>query len=413
MQQNKQLTLYHNFSWIFLGNAIYTVCQWGMLIALAKLGNPLMVGQFALGMAVTTPVVMFTNLQLRSVQVTDVRKQYCFSDYLGLRLISAALSLLVITIISLLAGYHWETALVVFLVGVAKVFESISDLFYGLIQQHECKDRIAISLMIRGLLSLLLLSIGVYTFGSVLWGVIGLVFAWAAVLIAYDIPNGVLVLKHILKLQPRWQLKTLVKLVLLCLPLGLMTMLISLNINIPRYFIARYLGEQELGIFAAIAYLMVVGGMIVSALGESSIAKLAKYHEHKNVIAFHTLLLKLLGIAGLFGGIGVLLALIAGKQILTLLYGYEYGEQTNVLVWLMFAAGISYMSSFLAYAMTAAKHFFIQIPLLSAVVIISPIACIWLVPQLGLVGAAIALSIAATVQAVLSWAVILYPGNGK
>jgi O-antigen/teichoic acid export membrane protein len=408
MQQKKSLTLRHNFSWAFTGNAVYAACQWGMLVVLAKLGSPKMVGQLALGLAIAAPIVAFTNLQLRSVQATDVKKQYCFSDYLGLRLISTALALLVIAVISLSGGYAWETSLVIFLVGLAKVLESISDVFYGLMQQHKRVDKIAVSLIMKGFLSLLLLSIGVYQSSNILWGVTGLVFAWAVVLISYDIFNGVLVLKHLSQLQPRWKHPILAKLVWLCLPLGFVMMLVSLNNNIPRYFIEQYLGEEQLGIFAAIAYLMVIGGMLVNALGESVSPWLAKYYAAGDAIAFRTLLLKLVGVASLLGGAIVLVALVAGGQILTFLYQPEYAEQTNLFVWLMVAAGISYVSSCLGYAMTAAKYFCIQVPMFLAVAVISPIACIWLLPYMGLLGAAIALIIAATVQTVMNLGAVIH-----
>ncbi|MBD2387480.1 oligosaccharide flippase family protein [Cylindrospermum sp. FACHB-282] len=408
MQENKPLTLRRNFSWTFIGNGVYAACQWGMLVVLAKLGRPEMVGQFTLGLAVTAPVMMFTNLQLRVVQATDAKQQYLFRDYLGLRLISTALALLIIAIISLSGGYHRETAFVILLIGLAKAFESISDVFYGLIQQHERMERIAISLMIKGPLSLLLLGIGVYVSGGVLWGVFGLVCAWAVVLVGYDIPSGVLMLKPGSKLQPRWHLGTLAKLVWLCLPLGFVMMLISFNTNIPRYFIERYLGERELGIFAAIAYLMVAGGIVVSALGESASPRLAKYYTAGDVVSFRRLLLKLVGIAAVLGATGVLVAVVAGRQILTLLYQAEYAEQTNLFIWLMVVAAITYISNFLGYGMTAARYFRVQMPLFTAVASISAIACLWLLPKWGLLGAAIALLIAVIIQTGFSLAVILH-----
>jgi hypothetical protein len=46
------LSLRKNFSWTFVGNVVYAACQWGILVALAKLGTPEMVGQFTLGLAV-------------------------------------------------------------------------------------------------------------------------------------------------------------------------------------------------------------------------------------------------------------------------------------------------------------------------------------------------------------------------
>ncbi len=406
MASIKPLTLRRNFSWTFLGNAIYAACQWGMLMILAKLGTPEMVGQFTLGLAITAPVIMFTDLELRVVQATDAKKEYLFNDYLGLRLIGVALALLIITVITLTSGYAGETSIVILLLGMAKIFESMSDVFHGLLQQHERMDRIAISLMIKGPLSLLMLGLGVYISGSVLWGTLGLLVAWIFVFISYDIHNSTLILNQIPK--PRWHLPTLKKLVLLALPLGFVMMLISLNTNIPRYFIEEYLGERELGIFAAIAYLMVAGNMVVLALGESASPRLAKYYSEGNRVGFCTLLLKLVGMAVVLGVAIVLVAFVAGREILTLLYRPEYGEYKDLFVWLMIAAGIGYVSSFMGYGITAARYFRVQIPLFTLVTGISSVACFWLLPKLGLLGAAIALIIAGILQSLFSLGVVLH-----
>ncbi|NJL66275.1 MAG: oligosaccharide flippase family protein [Microcoleus sp. SM1_3_4] len=428
MQQLKPLTLRRNFSWTFTGNLVYAASQWGMLVVLAKLGSPEMVGQFTLGLAVTAPVIMFTNLQLRGIQATDAKGEYVFSDYLGLRLIGTGLALLIIAGITLKAGYRLETSLVILTIAVAKAFESIADVFNGLIQQHERMDRIAIALMIKGPLSLLLLGIGVSLTGSVVGGAIGLAIAWGLVLFGWDIRNGRLILNNSSHqrdaedllvadvapansqnpLYPRWHVKTLSKLVWLALPLGFVMMLISLNTNIPRYFIERYLGERELGIFAAMSYLMVVGSMVVSALAESASPRLAKYYAAGNSTAFRTLLLKLVGVGLMLGAGGVLVAIVAGKPILTLLYKPEYAERSDLFAWLMVAAGMGYVSSFLGYGMTAARFFRVQMPLFALVTGSSAMACFWLIPTQGVRGAAIALIIGAIVQVVFSLGVIVY-----
>ena len=428
MQQLKPLTLRRNFSWTFTGNLIYAASQWGMLVVLAKLGSPEMVGQFTLGLAVTAPVIMFTNLQLRSIQATDAKGDYVFSDYLGLRLIGTGLALLIIAGITLKAGYRWETSLVILAIALAKAFESISDVFYGLIQQHERMDRIAIALMIKGPLSLLLLGIGVSLTGSVVGGAIGLAIAWGLVLFGWDIRNGRLILKNSSHgrdgedllvadaepakrqnpLYPRWEGKTLSKLVWLALPLGFVMMLISLNTNIPRYFIERYLGERELGIFAAMSYLMVVGQMVVSALAESASPRLAKYYAAGNSTAFGTLMLKLVGVGLMLGAGGVFVAVVAGRPILTLLYKPEYADRADLFLWLMVAAGILYVSAFLGYGITAARYFRVQMPLFVLVTGSSAFACFWLIPTQGVLGAAIALIVGAIVQVVFSLGVIVH-----
>src|SRR5271166_684261 len=93
------LPLRVSFSWTLAGNVIYAACQFGMLSVLAKLGSPSMVGQYALGLAITAPVFMLTNLQLRGVQATDARHEFEFADYFTLRLTATLLGTLVILLI--------------------------------------------------------------------------------------------------------------------------------------------------------------------------------------------------------------------------------------------------------------------------------------------------------------------------
>jgi len=380
-----------------------------------------MVGQFALGLAVTAPIIMFANLQLRAVQATDAKHEYLFGDYLGLRLIAIVLALVAIIAISFFSGYRTETMLVILAVGVAKVFESMSDVFFGLLQHHERMDRIAKSMMIKGPLSLLALGTGVYLTKSTLWGTIGLAITWALILVLYDIKSGVLILRASTKtmnlstgestkhpsLSPRWEKAKLVRLALLALPLGFVTLLISLNANIPRYFIEHCLGERQLGIFAAISYLMVVGTTIVNALGQSASPRLAKYYAAGNYKLFVNLLAKLVIIGVLLGLAGFLVVFVAGREVLELLYRPEYAKHVDIFLWLMVAAGINYIASFLGYGMTAARYFKVQMPLFVVVVLALTIACFWLIPTHELVGAAMALAIASIVQMLGSLAVLI------
>ena len=80
--------------------------------------------------------------------------------------------------------------------------------------------------------------------------------------------------------------------------------------------------------------------------------------------AFCRLLSKLVAIGAGTGLAGVLLALVAGREILTILYRPEYADSADLLVLLMAAAAVSYMASFLGYGMTAAASCFrSQLPL--------------------------------------------------
>lgn len=393
-----------NVSWTFAGNVIYAACQWGMLIVLAKLGSPEMLGRFALALAVTAPVFMFTNLQLRAVEATDMTHQFAFADYMGLRTLSTALALSVIVGLAAWSRYPFWIAAVIVIVGCAKGAESISDAVYGLVQRHERMDLIARSMVLKGLISLAAFALTMALTRSLVMGAAALAIAWSLVLVTYDFslarrfagaspaPGGRSTS------APRFSANTLVRLTRLALPLGVTMMLISLNINVPRYFIEHYAGARALGFFAAIAYLMVAGNLVTNAVGQSATPRLASRHASGDIRAFRALLLRLCGAAAVPGIGGLLVAILAGKPVLRLLYRADYGSYSDVFALLMIAAAIGFVTSILGYGMTAARIFKPQPVLFAAVVLVSGVACFFWGPAHGIEGAAFALILATATQ---------------
>src|SRR5215467_11625218 len=131
VRQEKRPSLTADFSWMFVGNAIYAGGQFAALMLLAKMVRPEMVGQYALGLALVYPVMMFTNLQLRAVMTSDARERISFSHYLGLRLLTTLFALVVILTITQVLRYDRELTAVVLMVGVAYGIETISDVYYA------------------------------------------------------------------------------------------------------------------------------------------------------------------------------------------------------------------------------------------------------------------------------------------
>jgi len=252
--------------------------------------------------------------------------------------------------------------------------------------------------MIKGPLSLAALAATLYFTGSIFWGALALAASWGLLLIAYDIPNGVRLLDRGEAFRPHWNLAALVRLARLALPLGVVTMLTSLSANIPRYFVERHLGEHELGIFAALAYLMVAGSNVAGALGQSASPRLARHYAEGDRRAFRRLLIKLVGLGTGIGASVLMVALIAGREILTILYRPDYADHADLLAWLMVAATVSGVASLLGYGMTAARKFREQTPLFISVSVVSFAGCALLIPGFGLLGAAWSYVLVSSVQ---------------
>jgi len=377
-------------AWALAGNAVYAGTQWLALVALARLGSPAAVGQFALGMALCAPVVLFGNLQLRSVLATDARDEHAWPDYLGLRAITTALALVVIAAIAGL-GYGGDTAWVIALAGVAKAIEGVSDLYYGLLQKHERMDVMARSLILRGVLGLGALVAGLALGRDVRVAVAGMAGAWAVVLAVHDVPAAAAVSAG--ARAPRLRRAAQVALVRLALPLGVTTLFLSLQQNIPRYVVEHHLGEAALGIFAAMAYVQVAGEIAIRALGQTAMPRLARHWAAGERAAFDALLVRLLALGAALGVAGVALAATLGEPLLDVLFGAAYAAEAAVFTWVMIAAALTWLGSLLGYAASATRAFTRFTMPYAAVTGVALIAAVALIPRHGLMGAAWALGL--------------------
>lgn len=420
-QVTSGLSLRANFVWALAGNVTFAACQWGMIVALARLGSSVMVGQFSLGLAIATPLLMFGNLQLRSVQATDANRLYSFGEYLQLRLFTSTVAVAAITAVTWIEKFERETAMVVVAVALAKATETLSDIHYGLFQLNDRLDQTGRSMMLRGVLSLVALSGSLYLTGDVIVACVAMALVWTAALIYWDVRQGWRFLGHsrertafpgIRDVWRAWSAKHRFQrqwsLVRLSMPLGIVTALASINLNMPRYFIAGQMGENQLGIFSALAYATVALTLVSDSLGSCAIPQLSRLYASGHIAEFQGSLLKLSTLGGALGLAGLAVAQVAGKRILALFYGPQYAAGSTVFVLLILAAAIHCAASMLTSGVLAARQFRIQVAMFTVVVLTSALACYRLVPTFGLYGGAMGMVAGAVMRLVLAAVVLVH-----
>jgi O-antigen/teichoic acid export membrane protein len=390
-----------SFSWTLAGNVIYAATQFGMLSALAKLSDASVVGQYALALAITAPIFMLTNLQLRGVQATDAHDHYKFADYFTLRCLCTVLGLFVTLVIVASSRYDRTTKLVVLLVALAKAIETLSDVIAGHLQKCERLDQVARALVLRGLASVTTFSLAFWITRRLMVAIIVLAVTWLVVIVLYDFR----VLQRTLKERVLFHCSgsVLSSLAWLSLPLGLVMALNSLSTNIPRYILEHTLGRTDLGIFASLAYLVTAGGLISIALGQSVCTRMSRLFADGDLAAFRGILRKLMLLAVWLGFAGVLLALTLGKPILAFVYRPEYASHVNLLVVMVVDSAITAACVFLGFGMTSARCFRSQIPIMVANLIVTIALAFALIPRFGLLGGGFALLLSSVVQASASY----------
>ena len=385
--------------WNLLGNLVYAGCQWLVLVATVKLLAPAQVGQLSLGFAVTAPIFLLLHLRLRAASATDANLAFTRSDYIVLRIACTALAVLLSWAVCAVAHFDHEQLRIVLWIAIAKTIESGSDLMYGLSQRAENLRAIALSMAARGLLSVVAFVFLLLRTHRLDVALVGLCAAWAAVFFLLDVPIGMRMSQTTDASSQGWTMQSIVRLAWLTAPLGLSTMFMSLSANMPRYFIEHSLGAGALGIFSAAGYLTMTGSVAISAIAESSIARMARLLAARQLAEATAILDRVRDVTLVLSGVLIAVSIVAGKQILLHIYRADYVSVRGLLVMMMVAATAANLASVYGYALIAARRFRAHLWSLILSTACTAIACVVAIPRWGAMGAAFACLVGYALQA--------------
>jgi len=379
-----------NVSWAFIGFAVYAASQWATLAIVARMCGPDGLGQFALALATTAPVMLLAGLELRLVQSADSDQKFAFAEYLALRLIGIGVALSLIAAIGLFCGFdHLESSILI-AVGFSKAAEATADVFYGQFQQRERMDLIARSLILRSMISLGVFGFVIFVTKSLVAGIYAQSIAWVVVLLLFDVPSLAQFLPSTWSevVRSRMTSSHLWQLAILAMPAGLRTMLLSFESNIPFYVLRYFSDERSLGVFAAMAYSLVIVQTFARSLNQPAVPRFAILFGKRDQAAFAKLLWQLCGMGLVIGLMGLAAAVVLGRVFLTIAYGREFADESAILVILMAACAVRMITLPVAAAMAGSNQFVWLFRIQSLAVAVMGTSAVVLVPSLGLQGAA-------------------------
>ncbi len=188
MIQRPAPNLVRGFVWSLSSTIVYSACQMGMIIVFARWGDAMVVGRFALAVAITAPIVLLANCALRTVQASRTGDAIGFGSFLAFRLLGLAAAGLAIFVVAMCCEPSGRG--VILAVGATKLAESLGDLIQGTMQREERMDSVGKSQLLKGTLGLLALAVVfdlTHDLTAAAW-------AWAAamatIVALYDLPVG-------------------------------------------------------------------------------------------------------------------------------------------------------------------------------------------------------------------------------
>jgi O-antigen/teichoic acid export membrane protein len=369
------------------GNLIFSGTQFLITVAIARLGNMTMVGQYALGLAVCAPIFAFTGLALRAVQATDCTGAYRFSDYLTLRVAGTACALVAVTTVAWLMPWRRDTILVVLAVACAKAVESFSDVLYGLFQLHDRLDLIARAISIRGVCGFAALALSMAVFHSAAAAAATLAAVWLGALLIYERPIALRMEEGQRTAPPRGTVATTCRrLAVLCLPLAFVLLLLNAGTSLPRVMLERQAGEHSLGVYSAVAVMSGAIGLLYSALGQTALPRLARMFTSDRD-QFHDAMGRMMLFSAVVGVAMLAGSWLWGVHLVTMVYGRQSAVTAELVTGLVGVGILSNTSSLLGAGLTASRRFWSQFVAALMILLVTAAASVWLIPAWGTRGA--------------------------
>ncbi len=392
------LLLLKKAKWLVGGNFIFAFSQWVILIFFARMTNQENLGQYALALAIVTPIFAVGNLQLRPLYILDVNSEqkYTYTHFYYLRLICSFIALACCLVVGL---FFNVSILVLLLVGLLKFFESYSDIIYAYYNAHDQTQLISKSLFLKGTLSVLAVAVGLYLF-DFYTALILFLFVYLVVWLVID--N-----LYIQKTQEIKKMSLDLEIMKSAIPMGISLGIVTLQSNIPRLFLDQYASIEAVGIFTVLSYFIIVGSIFINSICQYLSPRLTHAWNH-NRAYFKKLLSMALLVAGGLGLIAIFLSYFIGEFVLNLVYGAEYIAYTDAFVLTMVAGFILYLATVLGYTLTAIGFIKQQVYLFSIVLIFSVLVSYLCIPEYGIIGGIYTLMVSYLVQCILSLLVVLF-----
>lgn len=392
------LALLNKAKWLVGGNFIFAFSQWVILILLARMTTQGNLGQYALALAIVTPIFAVSNLQLRPLYILDFNsvKKYDYSLFYYLRLVFSVLAFIICIVA---ANFSNVLLPVLIVVALLKFFESYSDIIYAYYNAHDKTRLISKSLFFKGVFSVFAIFLGLYFFGFYT--------ALILFLLVYGIVWLLLDNLYILKTKELRKRSLDLSIMKSAIPMGISLGLVTLQSNIPRFFLDRFYGVESVGIFTVLSYFIIVGGIFINSICQYLSPRLTRawnndLHEFKKILFAAQTVSCFLGFSA------IVFCYFFGEFLLNFIYGSKFITYGAELKLVMLAGLVLYISTVLGYTLTSIGFVKKQVYLFAIVLLIVLMSCYFLIPLYGVKGGILSLIISYSVQFVLSFFIIFY-----
>ncbi len=270
------------YLWTILSGLVYSGSSYVMFLVCSQVLGATQAGVYSIAVSIGQQLVTIGYFNMRTFQVSDVREQFSFADYLTSRVFTSLIMLVVGILWIVWGGYGREKAAAIFLLLLFKIGESMADVFQGLYQQKDRYDISCRTVFYETLLFLAAFIIAAVVTRSLLPTLAALA---ATYLLSLVIIDGQLV-RVFSSFRMRLNLEKQKKLLVACLPLFINSFLLMYINNAAKYAIDTYETADDLAKFNALFMVAYVITLFASFVLKPLITSLSLHYAEENYSAF-------------------------------------------------------------------------------------------------------------------------------
>lgn len=259
-----------------VGSLCYYVCQWLTTILIVRISGYVDAGILSIAMSVTAAPAIIGLFNVRSYQVSDINNSFTDSAYIMSRTFTNILSFIVCVIMILINGYSLYKAFIILLYMCYKISEGYADVFYGIEQKNGRLDYTGISLVVRGIGSIVFFVVGYCLTQSLAVAILCMVGVSFVVILFFDYPFSQKLIQCGNVKKPHWE--DAKNLLFTCFPLAVVAFLNNLSINIPKIYLENQFGEEIMGIFSSVASPTVIIQLAATTIFAPLVPILSEYY---------------------------------------------------------------------------------------------------------------------------------------
>ena len=379
----KEKDIKKDFIWNTLGSLIHAFNSLFFLIIVTRINGINNSGIFSYGFVISNIFLTVATFGGRNYQITDNKKEFTDNQYKSFRYLTTIISVILFSLLFLVFNYSIYKYLIIILLILVRSLESISDVYFGILQKNNKLYLVGISLFFKNLISLIVFIVTDYIFKNlyisiISWGIVNLLF-----LVLFDILKSKEVSKEEFKIETR--IKDIFKKTLYFF---LFTFIAAFIINIPRYFIDFYLTDELQGIYGIIVMPATMTALLSQFILQPYIVKLSEYNN-KDINKFKESIKKLFSYTIIISIICIVIAYLIGIPVLNIIYNLKLDNYKYHLLIIMIGSSFYALNNLLNVVYTIKRKTKYQFIIYLVSIILSFIITYFLIKNYELLGGVI------------------------